>query len=215
MPLKSGHLAKAPADLLKRRIRQRTNELIAAEAHDQVIGAQAGSQRIGGSDQQSISGEVIHHVVDLLQAVDIDKRDYKPFANSASTLQLTLELFHTRSAPSDMRQLIDLRRLAVKRRLNPIALPGRETPRPRHIQTSTRVPNSHLSRMLTSRPDAATCLRTGAPRQFLIAGNLILIRSQLITVGGRLILIRRRQIPIGGRLITLRGRLIFIGSHPI
>jgi hypothetical protein len=72
---------------------------------------------------------------------------------------------------------------------------------------------SHLSRVLTSRADAATRLRTGARRQFLVAGNLILVRSKLITVGGRLVLIRRRLIPIGGRLIALRGRLIFRGSR--
>jgi hypothetical protein len=60
-------------------------------------------------------------VVDLLQTIDIDERDHKPFFGSASALQLTLELFHARSAPSDMGQFIDLGRLAVKRGLNPVA----------------------------------------------------------------------------------------------
>jgi hypothetical protein len=288
-PQKPGHLAKAPANLLKRGIRQRTNELIAAEAHDQVIGAQAGSERVGDRDQQRIAREVTLGVVDLLQTVDIDERDHKPFARSASALALTLELFHTRPAPSNMGQLIDLGRLAVKRGLNPVArrhrtitrgllafrgrpeticrcigaivrsppaitrdpqqllsrhrtsrssrtitrpntlvsplgypiarrgytsaLPGRDIPRGRHIQTSTSLPVSQLSRVLTSRADLTTNLLAGSRRRFLIAGRLILIRGQLITIGGRLILIRGRLIPIGRRLITVRYRLIFLGSR--
>jgi hypothetical protein len=120
-PQKTGHLAKTPANLLERGIRQRTNELVAAEAHDQVIGAQAGSQGVGDGDQQGISGEVTLGVVDLLQAVDVDERDYKPFAGSASALQLALELFHACATPSDMGQLVDLGRLAVKRGLSPVA----------------------------------------------------------------------------------------------
>jgi hypothetical protein len=257
-PQKPGHLAKAPANLLKRGIRQRTNELIAAKAHHQVIGAQAGSQRVGDRDQQRIAREVTLRVVDLLQTVDIDKRNHKPFARSASALALTLELFHARPAPSNMGQLIDLGRLAVKRGLNPVArrhrtitrrplafrsrpeticrgigaivrspptitrdpqhllsrhrtsrygrtiprlsaqvpplgypiarrsyasaLPGRDIPRARRIQTSTSLPASQLSRVLTSRADLATNPLTGSRRRFLIAGRLILIRGQLITI---------------------------------
>jgi hypothetical protein len=228
---------------------------------------------------------VTSRVVDLLQAVDIDERDHKPFAGPASALQFTLELFQARSAPSDVGQLIDLGRLAVKRGLNPlarrhqtitrgllafggcpepigcsigaivcsppaitrdpqrllshhrtiprpsapvpplsspvalpsypIALIGRETPRTRRIQTSTSLPDSHLSRVLTSRAKLATYLRTGSRRQFPIAGNLILIGGQLIIVGRRLVLIRRRLILIGGRLVPLRSRLIFLGSRPV
>jgi hypothetical protein len=74
-------------------------------------------------------------------------------------------------------------------RSHPIALLGRETTRARRIQTSTRVPDSHLSRVVTSRADVVTRLRTGSRHQFLIAGHLILIRGQLIAIGGRLILI--------------------------
>jgi hypothetical protein len=223
-------------------------------------------------------------IVDLLQTVDVDERNHKPFAVSARPLHLTLELFYARSAPSDMGQLINLGRLAVKRSLNPIArrhqtitrgllaFGGRpetigcsigaiirsppaitrdpqhllarhrtitrlsapvpslgysvalrshpiallscETPRARRIQTSTRVPDSHLGRVLTSRADLAPHLRTGARRQFLIAGKLILIRGELITIRRRLILIRRRLIPIGGRLIPIRRRLVLLGSCP-
>ena len=82
-----------------------------------------------------------------------------------------------------------------------VALLSCETPRARRIQTSTRVPDPHLGRVVTSRADLATHPRTGARRQFLIAGNLILIR--------------RRLIPVGGRLITLRRRLVLLGSRPV
>jgi hypothetical protein len=98
---------------------------------------------------------------------------------------------------------------------HPITLHSCETPRARCIQTSTRVPNSHLSRVVTPRADLATRLRTGVRRQFLIAGNLILIRGQLVAIRSRLVLIRPCLIPIGGRLITLRRRLILLASRPI
>jgi hypothetical protein len=78
-----------------------------------------------------------------------------------------------------------------------------------------RAPNSHLGRVVTSRADLATRPRTCSRRQFLIAGNLILIRGQLITVRGHLVLIRCRLISIGGRLITLRCSLIFPGNRPV
>lgn len=220
-------------------------------------------------------------VVDLLQIVDIDERDHKPLAGSPSALALTLELFQACPAPSDMGQLIDLGRLPVKRRLNPVArshltimrrllairgcpetigcsngaiirgppaitrdpqhllsrqlarrsahpttrlsapvppvsylvagrsytsaLLARYIPCGRRTQTSPRLPDSQLSRVLTSRADLATNLLTDSRRQFLITGALILIRGQLITIGGRLI-------PIRGRLVTVRCCLIFIGS---
>jgi capsular polysaccharide biosynthesis protein len=77
----------------------------------------------------------------------------------------------------------------VANRGDPSAAPGRDIACGRRIETSTRVLVSHLSRVVTSRGDLVTHLRAGARRQFLIAGNLILIRGQLITVGGRLVLI--------------------------
>ncbi|HEY5285983.1 MAG TPA: hypothetical protein VIJ50_02645 [Solirubrobacteraceae bacterium] len=217
----------------------------------------------------------------MLQTVNIHERNDKPFAGSPSALQLTLELFQARPASSDMGQLIDLGRLPVKRRLNPVtrshptitrrllairgrpetiscsigtivrgppaitrdpqhllsrhragrsarpitrlgapvptvsylmarrsytsALIARDIPFGRRIQTSTCLPDSQLSRVLTPRADLATNLVTDTRRQFLIAGALILIRGQLITIGGRLILIRCR-------LVTVRCCLILIGS---
>jgi len=103
----------------------------------------------------------------------------------------------------------------IARRGYASALPSRDIPRARRIQTSTSTPDSQLSRVLTPRAELATNPLTGCRRQFLIAGRLILIRGQLITLGGRLIPIRSRLILIGRRLITVRCRLIFLGSRPV
>jgi hypothetical protein len=207
-PQKTGHLAKAPANLLKRGIRQRTNKLIAAETHDQVIGAQAGPQGIGDRDQQSIARKVTLRVVDLLQTVDIDERDHKPFAGSASALALTLELFHACPAPSDMGQLIDLGRLSIKRRLNPVARRHHTITRrllairgrPETIGCSigaiirgppaiTRDPQHLLSRHCTDRSDRPIT-RLGAPVPTV--SYLIARRSYASTLLGRNIPCSRR-----------------------
>jgi hypothetical protein len=63
----------------------------------------------------------------------------------------------------------------IARRSYTSALLGRDIPCRGRIQTGTSLPNSQLSRVLSSRADHATNPLTGSGCRFLIAGGLILI----------------------------------------
>lgn len=115
-----GDLVKAFANPLDVGVRQRAYELIATEAHDQVIGAQALPQRLGDRDQKRVSGKMAHGVVDPLQAIDVDECDHQMLGSAMGTVHLALKLLHPGAAAPDVRELVGLRRFPVKRRLGAI-----------------------------------------------------------------------------------------------
>src|SRR5271166_5322330 len=116
-----GYVRKASVSISNAHIWQCTDKLVATEAHDQVVGAQTRLQRISNGDQQAISGEVAHGVVDCLKTVDVTKRDDQLLGDSACPIYLSLKLCQAGTSPPDVSQFIGLRRLAVLRRLDTFA----------------------------------------------------------------------------------------------
>lgn len=110
---RGGYVGEPLANAANVGVRECAYELIAAEAHDQIVGAQAGSKGVGDGGEQGVSGEVTLGVVDLLESVDVDEGEDETLAAAVCSVYLSLQLLDPGTSSPDVCQLIDLRRFSI------------------------------------------------------------------------------------------------------
>ena len=99
------------------RVGEQGEELLAPEAAELVLRAQAVAQRAGDLDQGAVAGVVAVLIVDVLEAVEVDHRDRQLAAVAAGAADQPLEPGEDVAAVEQPGQ-----RVLVEQRLEPAAL---------------------------------------------------------------------------------------------
>jgi hypothetical protein len=99
---------KALTGVLDRRAREYAQKLITADANDQVIGAQMGTDPAHCVLEHPVAGGMTVHIVDSLQADDVDIGKHERSARSASTIDLVVKFDQSWPAQARPSELVDL-----------------------------------------------------------------------------------------------------------
>src|SRR5205085_7483566 len=102
-------------------VRHRADELVAAVAHDHVVGADIGAEGLAEELQQRVAGQMALTVVDLFEAVNVDEREHERGARAMCTLELARHLLKAELARPCARQLVRRRELQVVCRFGAVA----------------------------------------------------------------------------------------------
>lgn len=107
------HGGEAPARLGERRERQHAEELVPAEADDEVVGPELRADRPGDALQHGVAGRVPAGVVDRLEPddVDVDRREHA--RAPARPADLKLEIHHAGAPGAGPRERVGLRQLEL------------------------------------------------------------------------------------------------------
>jgi hypothetical protein len=108
-----GDAFEACSGFRRAKIRHRTDELVAAIADEHVIGADIRANGLADELEQCIAGQMALTVVDLLEAVDVDEREYERGARPMRTLELARYRLEAEPARPGTGQLIRRRALLV------------------------------------------------------------------------------------------------------
>jgi hypothetical protein len=84
------HAREPPGCLCHGHVSHRAQKLITAEANDQVIGAQMGSDRVGRRAKELVAGGVAQRVVSPLEVVDVDEGQREWLTRPLGSGQLAL-----------------------------------------------------------------------------------------------------------------------------
>src|SRR5207247_663428 len=73
---------------LRAEVRHRTDDLVTAVAHDDVVGADIRAKGLTDVSKQRVAGQMALTVVDLFEAIDVDEREHERGARAMRTLEL-------------------------------------------------------------------------------------------------------------------------------
>jgi hypothetical protein len=201
---------EAPPRLGGRDIREGAQKFVAADAHDQVVGAHPARESAGHIAKQVIAGAVAVLVVDGLEVVHVDERHHKTSVRPPRALDFALQLLETDTAPTGTGELVDPGQLAVARGLRAVAprllaVVGGLLAVARGELTITRRAHALVRGALLAHGHAAAKLLNTQR----VPGKQPLARIEhhrlLVADGGVVVALRRELVALLGRLVALAG----------
>jgi hypothetical protein len=108
-----GDLLEACPCLAHAEIRHRAEQLVAAVAHDHIVGTDIRAKGLAEEPQQRVARQMTLIVVDLFEAVDVDESKHEPGARAVRTLELTRQFLKTKLSRPRARQFVRRRELQV------------------------------------------------------------------------------------------------------
>jgi hypothetical protein len=204
---------KALTGVLDRRAGHYAQKLITAETNDQVIGAQIGADPAHCALKHPVAGGVTVHIVDSLQADDVDIGNRERCARSASTIDLAVKFDQSWPAQARASEVVDLsysqlldQRVTVCAGLRPVlgglvTISGCLFAVCRRAD-STRCRGAAISGCILAVPRRAESVLRVCRRLPAVRLTSLARRQFAITTRGGLIALQRRQIAVVRRLIA-------------
>jgi hypothetical protein len=192
-------------------------ELVAAEAYEQIVGAHVLSERFDDVLEKLVAGMVAVLIVDGLQTVNVHVGGDEVLARPVGSVNLALQILESNAAPASTGQLISPSMLAVAPGrfavpLSPLAVDGGQRSvilcalaTERSLLATLGVVNSpHCQRASTQRPVDVVklgCCRVFGVRLSVTTGReLVALSCRLVAVACTLIAAMRNRRGLGRRV---------------